>query len=1171
MSRQTFRLFLRVAGLVAVTAAILFGVFAWIVFQNRNELILSKLESFLRENQSGHLEVGSLDLRVLRNFPNLTLEADSVSYHEKADSLRDMNDQPIFQAEKLFLALRLLPLIRGEVIISRIGLENGQVNIQEDRTGMLNIDRALARPVKPKPIPKSPATKKSAPVKPKTPSPSGKKAGEPETAQLNLEEADLSNIHISWQAFGQARPQRLMVNSLTVSLDHKDTLVNAVVKIECNAEDLRLNRARIPSGLISLDATAQLNRETGRMDFRQATLTLDAFTIALSGYYHHRHNRTLDLEVDASSNDLPFLSRLLNKNVLPGKRDLIKDGDIFLKGRVFGALATGHPQADLVFGVTNLSFTLPGTLGAFKGLGFEGRLSTGTATDYSRAMVDIRNIRGTIPGGFIKGDIYLSNFVRPYLRCKLQSRLNLEGYDKVFNIERVTDLKGQATLNAQVDGPLHFLGLKRSDPKPFFDITFDVSGLSFRQAGRQELFEDLGIKGRWSSGPARDFSQSFMEFKSIQGKIPGGGISGEVLLTNLLSPILHYRVAAEMRLDGYDQLLNTESIKDLRGRLSLKGQFDGPLALIGTHAMDSSRSSHLRLDSVSFKYQPNRTQVTGLTGYLENSNNQATVHLDGRYASSTFRLRATIENLMHRLIQDERNIDARGTLEVDQLFSRDVLQDSSRQPLIDDRLSEISLAFRLTAESDTALDHSRLRFNITNLSAKLDKLPDIRKLTTSGLLVRNREDYKLNLEAFRLALPQGQLELSGTAGFPGNRQLTTQSTIKFREVPWEYISEVSDAIRVNSQPSRKNMPVNQMTLISTELNVSADLRTYPFDFNRLELRDSKFKLTLPNGNVFSTDRLTASLKPLAFLHPANSGAITGLRSVQGSLSFEKLKIPGLIDLNLSMEVDGRDDLLNADLTNISAAASQTGRLVLNLGPEEPEWSFHYEVDKMPVEVLVSRFHKGKFLEGPIDYSIDLATRGSSWSAAVKNLDGTLDVRSDSLRIYGVDIDDILRKFQKSQRINLADVGAVVLVGPLGIVATKGSNFVALAATDLNADQSTDITKLLTRWEIHQQTLTSKDVAFATHQNRLAFNGSVDFARDTIPGFRVAVVDKNGCSLMDQQLYGKFGDLKAGKLNVAKTLLGSVINFVDVIVGKDCKPIYTGQVAHPKVSNSRVLN
>jgi hypothetical protein len=1165
MSRQTFRLILRVAGLAAVTAALLFAVFAWVVFQRGNELILTKLETFLRENQSGYLEVGSLDLRVLRNFPNLTLEIDSISYYEQADSLRSIDTLPIFQAEKLSLALRLFPLIRGEVIISEIGLENSQVNIQEDRGGTLNIDRAFARPAKVKPVAKSPAAKKTAPIKPKTPSPPGKKAEAPEAAQLKLEEAAFSNVHITWHAYHQARPQRITVNSLTVSLDRKDTLVAASIKIKCIAEELRLNRARVPSGAISLEAKAQLHPETGRMDFRQATLTLDAFTIALSGYYHHRNNRMLDLEVDASSNDLPFLSRLLNKNVLPGKSDLIKAGDIFLKGRVFGALATEHPQADLVFGVSNLSFTLPGTLGAFKGLGFEGRLSTGTAPDYSRAILDIRNIRGTIPGGFIKGDIYLSNLVRPYLRCKLQSQLNLEGYDKVFNIDRVTDLKGQAMLNAQVAGPLRFLGLKPSDPKPFFDITFDISGLSFRLAGRQEFFEDLGIKGRWSSGPDEDFTKSFLQFKSIQGKIPGGGIAGDLLIANLLQPVLHYRVAAEMRLDGYDQLLNTESIEDLRGHLSLKGQFDGPLALIGTHAMDSSRSSQMRLDSVSFVYRPNQTKVTGLTGFLENSNNVATVQLGGRYAASTFRLKATIENLMHRLIQGERSIDARGTLEVDKLFSRDLLLDSLRQPLIDDMFSEISLGFRLDAESDTARDHARLRFSIDNLSAKLDKLPDIRRLTTSGILVRHQEEYQLTIDAFRLALPQGKLELAGKADFLSKKQLVTKASIKFREVPWEYILELSDEIRENAQPSRKNMPVNQLTLIDTELNVSADLRTYPFDFNRLEFRDSQFKLSLPNGNVFSTDRLTATFKPLQFLHPPNSGAIIGLRSVQGNLAFEKLKIPGLIDLTLSMEVNGRDDVLNADLINSSAASSQTGRLAINLGPEEPEWSFHYEVDRMPAEVLVSRFHKGKFLEGPIDYTIDLSTRGGNWSSAVQNLDGTLEVRSDSMRIYGIDIDDILQKFQKSQRINLTDIGAVVLVGPLGIVATKGSDFVVLASTDLNINQSTRITKLLTRWDIHRQTLTSEDVAIATTQNRLALDGSINFEKDSIPGIRVAVVDKNGCALMDQQLYGKFGELKAGKLNVAKTLLGSVINFVDVIVGKDCKPVYTGNVSHPKVS------
>ncbi len=1162
IARHTIRRFFRWAGLAALVSAIIFTAFAWIIFERRNELILDKLETYMHENQSGHLEVGALDLRVLRSFPELTLEADSISYYEQADSVRPADALPIFQAEKLFLALRLFPLIRGEVVISEIELENGQINILEDERGVLNIDRALQRPRKTKTEKKLPAQKRTAPVKPKSPSsPPAKKTAPAETAQLNLEEAVLSNMRISWQTYGQSTPQKLLVNSLTLSLARKDTTVSAILNADCVAEDLRLNRARLPSGPISLRADAHIHPGTGRLDLKKTTLSLDAFTVAVTGYYHHQKNRSLDLQLDASSNDLPFLSRLLKKDVLPS-RDFFKSGGIFLRGRVFGELSAQIPQVDVEFGVTNLSFRLPGKLGAFKELGFEGRLSTGAAPDLSRAVLDIRNIRGEIPGGFIRGDIMLSNLVRPYLRCTLQSRLNLDGYDKVFNIDRVTDLKGQATLKAFADGPLRLFGLKASDRKPTFDITFNLSGLSFRLPERQEVFEDIGMIGRFNSGPVNDFAKSILELHSIQGKIPGGGLQGDISITNLLNPILHYRLAADMKLDGYEQLLKTESIKDLRGRVSINGKFDGPLALIGTHAMDSSRSSAVKFDSVSFLLATNRKQISALSGQFVNQNNKATILLNGRYASSSFRLNATIENLMHRIFKDERNIDARGTLEVDQVLSHDLVFDSLRKPLIDDRISDLSLGFRLTAESDTALDRSRLRYAINNLSMKLDQLPDVRKFSASGLLVRQQNRHQLSIDALYLRLPQGNLELSGTANFGANRQMTTKATIKLNSIPWAYVSEVSDELNESAEPSRKNMPVSEMDLLSTELNLSADLRTYPFDFSRLEVTDSRFNFTLSNGKVFSADRLHASFEPLAFLHPANSGAITGVKSVRGNLSMEKLKVPGLIDLNLSMSVDGKDDSLNAELINFSPDALQTGRLALNLASDEPVWKFRYEVRHAPIEKLVSRFHQGKFLEGPVDYTMDFSTRGKDWSSARNNLQGFFEVKSDSLWVYGIDIDDILRKFQKSQKINLTDVGAVVLAGPIGIVATKGTDFAMLASVELHPDQRTVVTKLLTRWAIRNQTMTTEDVAFATTQNRIAFSGSVNFAQDSIPGIRVAVVDRNGCSLMDQRVYGKFGNLKTGKLNVAKTLLGSVINFVDAIVGKDCEPIYTGEVKHP---------
>jgi AsmA protein len=162
----------------------------------------------------------------------------------------------------------------------------------------------------------------------------------------------------------------------------------------------------------------------------------------------------------------------------------------------------------------------------------------------------------------------------------------------------------------------------------------------------------------------------------------------------------------------------------------------------------------------------------------------------------------------------------------------------------------------------------------------------------------------------------------------------------------------------------------------------------------------------------------------------------------------------------------------------------------------------------------------------------------------------------------VDVDNALKKYERSQNFNLTDLGAVLVAGPVGLVATKGTDFVALASIKLDSSKHTDIQTLYTRWKFENSQLITEDVAFATTKNRIAFDGSIDFKRDTIPGITIAVVDKNGCSLMDQNLYGKIGAIKTGKLNITKTLLGSVINFVNAVVGKDCQPIYTGSVKAP---------
>lgn len=80
---------LKFAGIAAIIIFLLFGVASWLVFHQRNTLLLQQLGAFLDKSQSGQFTLGSVNLRFFRDFPALSLELDSVRYFERRDSLRD--------------------------------------------------------------------------------------------------------------------------------------------------------------------------------------------------------------------------------------------------------------------------------------------------------------------------------------------------------------------------------------------------------------------------------------------------------------------------------------------------------------------------------------------------------------------------------------------------------------------------------------------------------------------------------------------------------------------------------------------------------------------------------------------------------------------------------------------------------------------------------------------------------------------------------------------------------------------------------------------------------------------------------------------------------------------------------------------------------------------------
>jgi AsmA protein len=193
-------------------------------------------------------------------------------------------------------------------------------------------------------------------------------------------------------------------------------------------------------------------------------------------------------------------------------------------------------------------------------------------------------------------------------------------------------------------------------------------------------------------------------------------------------------------------------------------------------------------------------------------------------------------------------------------------------------------------------------------------------------------------------------------------------------------------------------------------------------------------------------------------------------------------------------------------------------------------------------------------------SFNLSSFGSEWDSIVNNMSGAIKLSGENLVLNGLDADEVIENFKRSQNFNLVDLGAVLLAGPVGIAVTKGSDFARILV--FNSGKKTKITKMVSNWNIKNGIFDINDAAFTTTKNRIALKGLIGFSDNSLD-LTIALLNKKGCSIFSQQVYGNLNAPTLGKVKVVGTVLAPVTNLVDDVTGKDCDVFYNGSVEHPQ--------
>jgi uncharacterized protein involved in outer membrane biogenesis len=309
-------------------------------------------------------------------------------------------------------------------------------------------------------------------------------------------------------------------------------------------------------------------------------------------------------------------------------------------------------------------------------------------------------------------------------------------------------------------------------------------------------------------------------------------------------------------------------------------------------------------------------------------------------------------------------------------------------------------------------------------------------------------------------------------------------------------------------------------------------------------------------NVATSDLSVAGTSGDVIKNVSFTGSFECKEVLQKDLRIENLKGP--------MKADKGVFSLKALTMDVFGGQGE-GDFTADESPADPAYTVNLTVSKLDFDKLEKFFGTRKVVGGKGDLSVSLTVKETGRRNLMSNLNGTFALRGNNLVTYTMDLDKVLSAYKTSQQFHLVDLAAFFVAGPLGAVALKGYRYGDLYY-QAQGGQGT-ITQFISHWTIKNGKAEAADCALATHHNRVALKGKLDFVRERYDKVTVAMLDDKGCAIFAQTISGSFGSPQVGTVSAIKSLVNPILDLYmegkRFVQGGKCEVFYNGLVRQPR--------
>ena len=627
MARKKYRL-------IKVTGWILGGLVSLVLlitlaFYLGRNFFMEKAVSYLNEQQPGEVEMGQMNLIPFLNFPDITLQLESVNYYEKA-ILSDSSDQsPILSLRKIHVTLDVMDLIRGDIMVSEAKLEEGQVMLEIYKDSISNLEYALGIRFGDK---------------------TGKDSTKTKSAiNVDLNALELRGVLLSLENQVRDEHFKLRVNQLESSFSYLADLIEAEVKLDIDINDIKyvtINEQGERN--VRLNGKIIMNPLEKVVEVKPSSMQVSGLELETWGTYNYQDVPDLDFTYKATNEGLEVLNFLFRGVLDLDEIEQIGSGTMHLSGDVKGNLGEELPVIRLNGKANEIGFRIKSLKKDVTGITFNVFATNGSKLDLSESYMDITGFRARFPEGHISANVTVNNVKSPQLNIEVDGNLNLEGMETMLKTDMLSELKGLVHISGKINGRMdrkrgEFLNDAGSLTASLKQVGFILKRDSLTSDSIRNLQGEISLSENWIGS-----EKLALEYNGNQLEV---GIMTENLLLYLLD--FDKDVSAELAVRSEILTLGTMFRDTMAASLlgdELHGLHFAASALISSEDLDGFLKADsipkvvLSLDSFGIEF-PLMADISDMSASLTFGPDTISLHnLEGTLGESAFRFSGLLAN-----------------------------------------------------------------------------------------------------------------------------------------------------------------------------------------------------------------------------------------------------------------------------------------------------------------------------------------------------------------------------------------------------------------------------------------------------------------------------------------------------------------------------------------------